>query len=772
MHRIFLATILAISLMCIHAAQPTQSVGLVLSGGGAKGIAHIGVIKALEDNDIPIDYITGTSMGSIVGGLYAAGYTTEEMLQLIASKGFTDWSTGKIDEKLTYYFTQPAMSPAMFKLNLGENDSSKITSVLPTSIINPLPMNFAFLELFAAYTAQCGGNFDNLFVPFRCVTSDVYAKHKVVLSKGSLGDAIRMSMSFPIVFQPIELDGVPMYDGGIYDNFPVDVMMQDFAPDAVIGVDVATPTPVDSRNMLYQLEEMVMQPNHYPFPYDRGVKIHIDLQEFALLDFAKYQQIYDIGYRCGIEMIDSIKAKVHSRVPAVTRNSRRAAFKSRTPHVRFDKVTVTGGTHGQNDYIASLFPHSHSHNPGTFGLDEAKKAYYRAITPGKLQNLVPNAVYNPADSLFDLELKAVVKDRFRVSLGGYISSSTNSMLFLSGGYNTLSYHSLNTDLRLWVGQSYLAARGEAELMLPTSTPSSILFELEATQQKYHETEKLFFETSAPNFITKSEAFGRVLWRMATGRRGRLEAGLGFGHLADRYYANLSVTPGGSRDRAAFNLGQVLARWERNTINSNFNPTGGARYIVKAEGLTGHFDFNRGNEAALPRGIVTSRSRQLTWMQVYGSALNYYGMSRKFALGTEFNLLVSTKPLLRSYDAAIVSAPAFNPTPATHNSFNAALRANSYATAGIIPVWKITSAFQLRSTLHCFMPMRAIRQNETTGQAYYGRWLSEPKFFGEMAAVVSLPFASISAYGNYTSTPARNWNFGLSIGFFLLAPKFL
>ncbi|MDE5982734.1 MAG: patatin-like phospholipase family protein, partial [Duncaniella sp.] len=173
-----ISSILSIIALASFASETNPSVGLVLSGGGAKGIAHIGVIQALEDNDIPIDYITGTSMGAIVGGLYAAGYTPAEMMELIGSKGFTDWSTGQIDEKLEYFFSQPDPTPALFLLNLGENDSAKVSPMLPTSLINPLPMNFAFMELFAAYTAQCNENFDNLFVPFRCVTSDVYAKHK------------------------------------------------------------------------------------------------------------------------------------------------------------------------------------------------------------------------------------------------------------------------------------------------------------------------------------------------------------------------------------------------------------------------------------------------------------------------------------------------------------------------------------------------------------------------------------------------------------------
>ena len=163
-------------LFTIATASAKQSVGLVLSGGGAKGIAHIGVIKALEDNDIPIDYITGTSMGAIVGGMYAAGYTTDEMMQLLQSKEFTKWSTGQVDEKLTYFFFKDEPRPAMFNFAISPRDSTKTSSILPTSVISPLPMNFAFMELFSGYTAQCDGDFDKLFVPFRCVASDVYSK--------------------------------------------------------------------------------------------------------------------------------------------------------------------------------------------------------------------------------------------------------------------------------------------------------------------------------------------------------------------------------------------------------------------------------------------------------------------------------------------------------------------------------------------------------------------------------------------------------------------
>ncbi|MBD5250706.1 MAG: patatin [Barnesiella sp.] len=760
---LIIATIVA-SLNMLADNRP-QSVGLVLSGGGAKGIAHIGVIQALEDNDIPIDYITGTSMGSIVGGLYAAGYTPAEMIELIASPGFSDWSTGKIAPDLTYYLLQPAETPAMLNLNLGLNDSSKVTSRLPTSLINPLPMNFAFMELFTPFTQQCDENFDNLFVPFRCVTSDVFAKHKIVLKDGDLGDAIRMSMSFPMVFEPIDRDGLPMYDGGIYDNFPVDVMMTEFAPAAVIGVDVSTPNSPTTRNMLDQLENMIMQPDNYPFPHDIGVYIHIDLTEFSLLDFPKYKEIYDIGYARGLEMIDSIKMKIHARVPKLTRDIRRDIFKSHTPVVEFDKVKVSGGKPSQNVYLESLF--RRRHETDTFGIAFAKEAYYRAITPGRLLNFVPTPEFDKADSLYSLNFKALVKDNFSLGLGGYISSSTNSMLFLTGSYNTLSFNSLNAGVNLWVGQSYIAALGNLKLLFPTVTPTAWSFEIEASQQKFSESERLFFEFGSPNFVTKSEVFARTYYSIATSRRNILDIGVAAGHLRDRFYARDEL--GMSLPEYAFstfNLGEFYATWRRNTLDNRFAPTRGTNVEASLSYLVGSKEFKTDGD------VLPSSSGHIQWFQASVDAEKFFPLTRKFSTGLRLKGIFSTKGLLDNYDATIVSANAFNPTVASYDAFNPALRANSYVAAGIDPVWKISSVFQLRGTFDCFLPYKRIELEEGTIRPRWSKVFAHPEYVGEVSGVVTLPFGNIRVYTQYSTGGGERWNAGISIGTFMLAPRFV
>lgn len=740
-----------------------QSVGLVLSGGGAKGIAHIGVIKALEDNDIPIDYITGTSMGAIVGSLYACGFTPEEMLALIGSEAFTHWSTGTIDKKLTYYFLQDDPLPTIISLNLGDSDSTLWKSLLPSSLINPLPMNFAFMELYAPYTAQCGGDFDRLFVPLRTVCSDMTNKRMVVRSSGSLGDAVRASMSFPLVFHPVRRDGALLYDGGIYDNFPVDVMRENFAPQIMIGVDVsATETPVETQNMVAQLETLIMQHNDYRMPSDQGIKLRVHLEQFGLLDFDKARQIYQIGYDRAMSMMDSIKCRVHSREPAEARDLRRRVFKSQTPGLCFDSVAVAGGTPSQNAYVKSLFTRNRQ---DTFGIDRARNGFYRAITPGKFKNLEPIAIYDDTARMFTLSLQSTLKDNIVFGIGGYLTTSANSMLFLTGGYKTLNYNSLDLRLNGWIGQSYLAAEVSAHMRLLRAVPSSLQLKIVATRQKYFSTDKIFFQRSEPTTVVESEYFGRISYGVALGRRGKGDISLGYGHTENRYFV-YEGTYGNGRNLLRQNLAQGRAAYEYNTLNSFYVPTDGSLFRATVSGVLG--------QAYVSSPEMTDGERwrhHRSWLQGEIIVRNYWNLSRRFALGVEADLLYSTRKLLPTFAAAVTDAPGFTPSASCANLFSPDFRANSFGVVGVVPVWKLNSVMQLRGTADLFVPLRPIKA-APEGTAFYGDYLSRVSFFGQLEAVATFSFANVSVYTHYTGVDGGRWNFGLAFGFFLQAPRFL
>ncbi len=770
MPRLLLILLVFMSVLPLSAHQ---RVGLVLSGGGAKGIAHIGVIQALEDHEVTIDCIAGTSMGAIVGSLYAMGYSPSEMMALIKSPEFADWSQGRINQAYTYYMLEQQPSPALTHINLGFNDSINTTSILPTSLINPIPMSFGFMELFGPSTAQCRGDFDRLFVPFRCVYSDVYNKHKVVVSHGDLGDAVRASMSFPLVFKPIEIDGVLAYDGGIYDNFPVDVMRQDFKPDIMIGVDVSAPNAKPSPNdLMAQVEDMIMQKSDYNLPADEGIRIKLDLERFSSLDFQQADAIYDIGYRHAEAMIDSIMGRVTARTPSAVLKQRREKWRSATPPLVFDSVAVSGVTAPQARYVTRIF--DNDADADTFGITQARAAFYRAVSPGRFSTLTPHADYDSISGLFRLRLDGTVKRSFDVAGGGFITSSTTSFLFLSGTYNNLTSHITTANVSAWLGQSYMAAYGSLSHGLSTPIPMNIGLQTAIMRQKFNEDEKLFYDWSSPAFITKSQFYANLYWSMAPTSRSKLSFSAGYGHLWDTFFSGLfDGEDDRGRDHTHLDLGQAAVEWERSYLDNILYPTDGSFAKVRFSGVIGNVDYDPFASTLPGASSLGDRDRMMSWLTLEAEGSKYWHLRRHFSLGLSGHAIASTRKLLNGYTASLVMAPAFTPTASSFNAYNPAFRANSWVAGGVNPVWHPTSNLQLRGTFNCFVPARKIiRDTDNPYLPRYGCWFDSPQFYGEIQAVLTTPFAALTAYVNYQSYPGCNWNAGISLGLFHLAPSFL
>ena len=369
--------LLFIALCLFLSDAHSQKVGLVLSGGGAKGLTHIGIIRALEENNIPIDYITGTSMGAIIGSLYSMGYSPDEMEELIKSEEFKRWYTGEVQEKYVYNFKKDLPTPDFFNIRFSFKDSLRNfkPQFLPTHVVNPIQMNLVFVDLYARATAACDNNFDNLFVPFRCIASDVYNKKQLVMKDGDLGDAVRASMSFPFMFKPIEIDSILAYDGGIYNNFPTDVMREDFHPDIIIGSVVsANPTKPKENDLMSQIENMVMQKTDYSMPDSMGILLTFKYDNVNLMDFQRIDELHNIGYNRTMSMMDSIKSRVKRRVNADNIRLRRLVFRSNFPELRFKNIYIDGANSQQQAYIKKEF---HKSDNKVFSYEDCKEGYFR-----------------------------------------------------------------------------------------------------------------------------------------------------------------------------------------------------------------------------------------------------------------------------------------------------------------------------------------------------------------------------------------------------------
>ncbi|MDR0540621.1 MAG: patatin-like phospholipase family protein [Dysgonamonadaceae bacterium] len=758
--------IILLLILCVLCALSTfsQKVGLVLSGGGAKGAVHIGVIKALEEHNIPIDYIAGTSIGAIIGSLYAMGYSPDEMIQLLLSDDFRYWQSGKVEEEYQFYFWKRADNPSFTRLDIPLNDSINITkSLLPNSLINPIQMNQAFLQLFAQANAQCEENFDRLFVPFLCVASDVYNKRPIIFRNGDLGDAVRASMSFPLFFKPIIKDDIPLWDGGIYDNFPVHPMKQAWRPDFIIGSSVAgslSKKPAE-QSIYNQMENMVMQKTDYRIDPADGIMMQFSLEDIELLDFYKAQTLYDKGYNTTIDMLDSIEGRIERRVPLSEVNDRRKAYKENLPPLIFKRVYISGTTESQEIYIKN---HIHRNNDNSFTIRDFKRTYFQLLMNPKIKEIVPHAEYDYETRAFDLYMDVKIKDEVTAAFGGNISSMNANQIYLGIGYQALSESSTSFNLDTQLGNAYNGFTFYGKLEIPSRIPLNVSGIFSYDIRKFYESKKLFIDTDLATFINQRETFGKIGIELPFLVNAKTDIMIGYGQLEDKYYQNPTYM-GAEYDRSRYDLFNFGLYYRKNSLNAKQFPINGQQHKVYAQYISG-------KEAFFPAKYKhPSTTLSQSYIQLQAVLNNYHTVNSHFNLGYWIEGMASSKNLWSNYTASILQAPGFTPTPHGKLIFNEAFHANQYIAGGFIPILKLNSTFHLRGDFYGFLPVYPIKRGEND-TAYYGKLFTEPAYWTEVSLVAQLSFMSVSLYANHYSYPKNSWNVGLNIGYLIFGPKFI
>lgn len=744
-----------------------QKVGLVLSGGGAKGMTHIGIIRALEENNIPIDYITGTSMGAIIGSLYAMGYSPDDMEALLRSEDFKRWYSGQIEPEYGYYFKQNRPTPEFFNIRFSFKDSLHIKpQILPTSMVNPIQMNLVFVELFARATAACNGDFNHLFVPFRCIASDVYNKRPLIMRKGDLGDAVRASMSFPFVFKPIEIDSVLAYDGGIYNNFPTDIMREDFRPGVIIGsVVAANPGKPKENDLMSQLENMIMQKTDYTLPDSLGIVMTFKYDDVSLLDFDRLQELHDIGYNRTISLMDSIKSRIHRRTSAENVRLRRLVYRSNLPQFRFRDIYIEGANPQQQAYIKKEF---HDEDHEVFTYEDLKRGYFRLLSDNMISEIIPHAVYDPKNDLYSLHLKVKMEDYFSVRMGGSVSTTSSNQIYLGLGYQNLNYYSKEITLDGQIGKVYNNAQLMAKIDLPTRVPTSYRLIASLSTFDYYKKDKLFSKNDKPSFNSKDERFVKLMVALPFLANKRAEISIGYGKLQDNYFQSNVINFDKDRsDRSTYNLLGGAIGFYGSTLNARQYATKGYFEKLVAQVFTGKEKFIPGNPTETS---FTTKDRQ-SWLQISYMKYAYHTMTPKFTLGWMAEMLYSSKNFSENYAATMLQAADFSPTPHSKIMYNEAFRANQFLAAGIKPIFVFNDMFQVRSELYGFMPIFPIKKN-ALNKAYYGKAFSRFEYLGEISVICQLPFGAISAYVNHYSSPKKEWNVGLTLGWQLFNYRFI
>lgn len=374
MHRICYLMILLLACQHVWAQPitPRPKIGLTLSGGGAKGLAHIGILKAIDSAGLKIDYITGTSMGSIIGGLYAIGYSADS-IEKIARR--IDWDLLLTNQSsLRSIFMEEKSEYSKYVLELPwVNHNFR----LPLGVLEGQELWLKFSELFFPVYNQ--KDFSKFTIPFRCIGTDVGTGEAVVMKEGEIISAIRSSMAIPTVFTAVEYNGKKLIDGGLVRNFPVrDV--KEMGADFVIGSNVATGLlPSEKvRNALQILLQVAFfreaEDNRKEVP-QCDIYVPFSMEKFNMGSFSDAKGILDVGLEEGRKLYPRFKRLADSLNALYGPDSIPA---DKLPHV--DKVKISGyEVHGVDRTSSSFFVHT---------LNLATGQYYNAE---QLANMVRQA---------------------------------------------------------------------------------------------------------------------------------------------------------------------------------------------------------------------------------------------------------------------------------------------------------------------------------------------------------------------------------------------
>jgi NTE family protein len=727
----------------VFAGYP-QKVALVLSGGGAKGVTHIGVIRALEEEGIPISSIAGTSMGAIIGGLYASGYSPDDMERILNSEDFAKWVSGKLDQEYTYFFRQG--QPDASWLSFRFKYDSVLQTQLPTNIVSPIRMDFAFLELFSSASATAGYDFDHLMVPFRCVASDVRNNKPYIMKQGELGSAIRASMTFPFYFKPIRIDGKLLFDGGMYNNFPADIALRDFDPDIIIGSKASgSYLPPDEDDVVSQLSSMLMGETRYDLFCDASVLIEPALTDVNVIDFSNTAAFVDSGYVATKRLIPRIREFVTDTVTRAMHDSIRAQFNKQKPELRVNSVEVDGLQQGQSLYVANAIlgqvreRKSNIYYGSDLNIRQIRSAYFKVIGEDRLKSAYPRLYYDTTQDFYRLILDAKYEKGIDASFGGSLSSGATNEIFLQIKYSLWRNFAYAAQVSGYFGRFYNSALVGGRAELPGKKPKYFEFQYVFNQFNFYRTRSFFFLDDTPIFLYENNGYLRADAGFPLSYKGKIEAGVTLGRNRAKYFHTNTATESDEPDKTRFDFFSPYVEFELNTLNRKQYANQGYRLYFDFQYVGGQEKHFPGSTSLLG-GVYTCGHAFVIGKFSYE---RYLRQGKFYRPGLSFDIQLSSVRDLRNYTSTTLYMPWYGPIYEMATVYQTVYRPRGYAAGGLRNVFVASKNTDFRLETYLMLPFReissGISQNTITSE-----WFPAVHYVCSASFVYHSPIGPLSA----------------------------
>ena len=724
----------------ITGVMNAQSVGVVFSGGGVRGLAHIGVLKALEENNIPIDYITGTSAGALVGSLYAVGLTPTQIEQMVTSTNFVKTVSGKFSEDNLFYFKTNPNDASWISIKLIID--SIFRTQLPSNVVNPAEIDYGLMENMASPIAVANYNFDSLLVPFRCVAADITAKKPIIFSKGDLALAVRASMAFPFYYAPILIGDNILYDGGIYNNFPIDIMLKEFNPDIIIGVSSSgLPEMPSEGNFLSQLKTMITHTTNYSVTRPQDFLIEPNIKTIGSLSFdaENIRNAIDSGYQETIRNMPAIKNSIKRQSDPFTLKINRHNLQSSNFNITIDKIYVYGINDKQSLYIQkTLNPKNQCMN-----LSQLKKNWFKLVADDNQRYLFPRLILNTETGNYDLHLDVKKNKGLFLDVGGNVSSRPTNTGFIGIQHNIWGKKSLRINANTYFGKFYNSGQVRFRLDLPGSFPIYLEPIANVNQWDYYKSSNAFSQDVKPSFLVQYDRSYGFTSGVAIRNKGKLIAGGNWFKLKDRYYLTRNFSESDTTDQTSFEGLSAQIKFERSTLNRKLYANEGTYFESSIRYVEGIEKTQPGNKGIL-RNAPDQNHEWYTFFMKYD---NYFARYGRYKLGFYSEITISDQDFFNTYISSVSEAPSFQPLQDMQTQFLEFFHAHTFAGAGIKNIVSISSNLDIRLEAYMFQPYREILLGDDF-KPKYGKEFDKRYLVGTINPVYYSPIGPISLSLNY------------------------
>ena len=767
-------------LLCLWAGIPAaqaQKVGLVLSGGGAKGLAHVGVLKVLEKNRIPIDYIVGTSMGAIVGAMYAAGYSPSEIEEIVLKPEFQNWVSGEPLAGKVYNYYDNDYDPAALHLRLAL-DSTLKARVTP-KLVDDVTLNYVLATMLAPAGAISGYDFDKLLVPYRSVASEVFTREKVVQRGGSLSDAVRNSMAFPLAFRPIrQQDGRYLFDGAVVDNFPTGVMREEFKPDIIIGVNVGDvafnkyPREKDDALLTSTLLFLGSNVADTASVGRNGIFIQPALGDITAADFNKVKQLVSLGQQATERKLDLMLNRIARREDTLALQQRRRAFQEKAPKPNFKQITVQGVPRQQQEFVRRFFQRTgSSYSPG-----DVEEGYYRLVNNDFFNNVYPRVRYDSKQEGYVLNLDARQNSNLTTDLGVLLSSRSMSNFYLGGAYRYLNRYLYTIKANATIGRFYNGAQGAFRVSIPGRAP--LYFEPSVTFNNfnYQDTGGLLGSTAQNTQLQQRDLSTSLHIGYSPNYRSRYILSGGIFTSRDRFANTNEISSNAELDQNRLDGLTAALQFQRNSLNRRQYAVSGRHAKFTFRGVLAEEKYEAGSTAnGLP-----NRNKNHQWLQARAYTEQYFTFNkvdsvgrRVHAWGYTVDAIATTQGRFSTYRSSLTSAPAFLPLPDSRTLFLDRYRGTAYAAVGLKYIKAVAGSLEWRTEAYVHTMFRPWERNEGNPLlAKRGPTVSRPYLTAMTGLVYQTPVGPAAIQFIHYDDPDHQFGVFAHIGFVLFRERAL